>query len=112
MTMRWKPGFARSAPLHKGGSNGQPLAEADLKHLLAHIGNDSSNAAVKVIAAIRTAVPGQLPGSPFSGRVGRVKGTRELVISRLPYIVAYRLTDDSLQILRGLHGAQRWPKSF
>jgi len=88
------------------------LAEADLKHIFAYINDDNPTAAVKVIAAIRQAVRGQLSTSPFSGRIGRVKNTRELVIPRLPYIVAYRVTDVSIQILRVLHGAQRWPKSF
>ncbi|MGB8479497.1 MAG: type II toxin-antitoxin system RelE/ParE family toxin [Acidobacteriaceae bacterium] len=37
-------------------------------------------------------------------------GTRELVIHRTPYIAVYLITDDSLRILRVLHGAQRWPE--
>jgi toxin ParE1/3/4 len=45
------------------------------------------------------------------GRVGRVAGTRELVLSRTPYIVIYELRgpDEEIYILRLLHGAQRWP---
>jgi len=88
------------------------LAEADLRHIYAYISSDNPRAAVAVVAAIRIAIRGQLAASPFSGRVGRVADTRELVIPRLPYIVAYRVTDRSLQMLRVLHGAQRWPKSF
>ena len=88
------------------------LAEADLKHIFAYISRDNQTAAVKVIAVIRTAVRGQLLTSPFSGRPGRVKDTRELIVPRLPYIVAYRVTDHNIQILRILHGAQRWPKSL
>jgi toxin ParE1/3/4 len=87
------------------------LADADLRHIHAHIKGDSPKAAVAVLASIRRAVRGQLATSPFSGRIGRVDGTRELVVPRLPYIVAYRVTDTAIQILRVLHGAQRWPKS-
>jgi plasmid stabilization system protein ParE len=43
------------------------------------------------------------------GRPGRIEGTRELVISRTPYIAAYRIGGDTVRILRVLHGAQQWP---
>jgi len=85
------------------------LALADLKHIYGYIHEDNPQAAVSVLAAIRRAVRGQLNTSPQSGRIGRVKDTRELVIPRLPYIVAYRISNSKIQILRVLHGAQRWP---
>ena len=43
------------------------------------------------------------------GRIGRWEGTRELIISRTPYIVSYRVTDGVVEILRVFHGAQEWP---
>jgi plasmid stabilization system protein ParE len=46
---------------------------------------------------------------PRSGRSGRIAGTRELVISRTPYIAAYRIAGDTVRILRVLHGSRRWP---
>ena len=46
---------------------------------------------------------------PLMGREGRVKGTRELVIGRSPFIAVYRLRGKRIEILRILHGAQRWP---
>jgi toxin ParE1/3/4 len=50
-----------------------------------------------------------LEAFPESGRTGRRPDTRELVLSRFPYIVIYRIHDNSVEILRVLHGAQRWP---
>ena len=47
---------------------------------------------------------------PELGRLGRVRGTRELVISRTPFIVVYRVKATRVEILRVLHGAQQWPK--
>jgi toxin ParE1/3/4 len=47
---------------------------------------------------------------PKRGKPGRVKETRELVISGLPYVVVYLLTKENVVILRVLHGAQDWPK--
>ena len=49
---------------------------------------------------------------PEIGRPGRIEGTREMVIHRTPYIAAYRIADDTVRILRVLHGAQRWPEEL
>ncbi len=46
---------------------------------------------------------------PEFGRPGRVNDTRELVIGRTPYIVAYRILGDAVRILRVLHSRQLWP---
>jgi plasmid stabilization system protein ParE len=44
------------------------------------------------------------------GRPGRKPGTREWVSSPLPYIVVYRVRKEVVEIVRILHGAQRWPR--
>lgn len=49
---------------------------------------------------------------PGIGRPGRVYGTRELVISRYPYIVPYRVKDDAIEVLRVFHTARKWPGRF
>ena len=73
-----------------------------------YIEADSPRAAVAVDDRIRAQVR-QLLQFPEAGRPGRIEGTRELVISRTPYIAAYRVTGDAVRILRVLHGAQLWP---
>jgi len=45
---------------------------------------------------------------PHTGRPGTEKGTRELVITKSPYIVVYRLHSEAVQILRIWHGTQEW----
>jgi len=40
--------------------------------------------------------------------VGRIAGTYELVVNRTPYFVVYVLMDDTVQIVRVLHGKQSW----
>ena len=40
----------------------------------------------------------------------RDRGTRELIFSGIPFLVMYRVRDDVVEILRILHGAQRWPQ--
>jgi len=47
-----------------------------------------------------------LKAFPFSGRAGKKSGTRELVLSPLPYLMIYAVDDHSIQILRFLHAAQ------
>lgn len=46
---------------------------------------------------------------PQMGRPGRKQGTRELVISRTPFIVVYRIKGKRIELLRLLHGSQQWP---
>ena len=46
---------------------------------------------------------------PQIGRPGRQQGTRELVISRTPFIVVYRINGKRIELLRLLHGSQKWP---
>jgi toxin ParE1/3/4 len=52
----------------------------------------------------------QLDPFPMSGRTGRVVGTRELVIPKTPFIVAYTIDQNRIAILAIYHGAQRWPE--
>jgi len=48
---------------------------------------------------------------PHMGRPGRKPGTRELVISHTPFIVVYRTRGQRIELLRLLHGAQKWPSA-
>jgi toxin ParE1/3/4 len=72
------------------------------------ISEDNLSAAEKHLKIIMRAVE-QLANFPEMGRIGRVAGTRELVIQGTPYIVAYRLKGNIVTILALLHGARRWP---
>jgi toxin ParE1/3/4 len=51
---------------------------------------------------------GSLARFPESGRAGRKDGTRELVMTDLPYLAVYRVRNQTVEILRILHGAQEW----
>lgn len=81
---------------------------ADREGIFDYIEADSPRAAIAVDDAIAEAAR-QLIDFPESGRLGRVAGTRELVVSALPYVVAYAIQGDVLRILRVLHSAQQWP---
>lgn len=78
---------------------------------LDYIAQDNPLAAIEQDEQIERQV-GLLLLQPKMGRPGRVKGTRELVVSRTPFIVAYRIEGSRIEIIRLLHGAQRWPKEI
>jgi plasmid stabilization system protein ParE len=60
--------------------------------------------ALRIYGAIDT-----LAAFPHSGRFGRKPGTRELVFTGLPFLEIYRVREKEIEIVRILHGAQRWP---
>jgi len=86
-------------------------AKAQLLRLDDYIFERSPKGAERVVDDIYDAV-NLLQNLPFLGRDGRVKGTREIVISKTPYVVAYRIQRETIQILAVIHGAQRWPETF
>jgi plasmid stabilization system protein ParE len=49
---------------------------------------------------------------PQAGRPGRIPGTRELVITPTPFLVAYRVRRSKIEILSLLHGARKWPDAL
>lgn len=85
-----------------------PNAADDLIHLFEYIRQDNAPAAMKVARSIRENIA-TLRSSPRLGRPGRMKGTFELVLAPLPFIVVYRLKEEIVEVVRVLHGTQRWP---
>jgi len=88
-----------------------PLAANHLEAAHQFIANDNPTAADEQIEHILTTVE-RLEQHFHLGREGRVEGTRELVITGTPFIVAYRKKGDQVLILDVLHGARKWPERF
>jgi toxin ParE1/3/4 len=86
-------------------------AQADLVDIYSHIAQNNPAAAARTIQRIVTLV-NELLTRPQSGRPGRVSGTRELVITRTPYLVPYRVRAGTIEVLRVYHGAREWPEHF
>ncbi len=88
-------------------------AREDVHQAFDYVSHDNLPAALRLVEAIRAHVE-LLADHPGLGRPGRVPGTRELVIPRTQYVVAYTVDPDArtVVILRVLHGARRWPTSF
>jgi toxin ParE1/3/4 len=79
------------------------LALNDLDEAGEFIARDNPEAANRVLKRIRDAVH-MLADHPHGGRAGRIPGTRELVIAGTPFCIPYRVIEDTVQILRVLHG--------
>lgn len=82
-------------------------AIADLLAIIDYISDDNPDAAQALKDEIE-AKTSRLPEHPQMYRVGRIDGTREMVV-RPNYIVVYADNIDTITILRVLHAAQQWP---
>lgn len=79
-------------------------ARRSLRQQIAYIGEENPAAARQARERIHEAIR-NLGRFPESGRSGEVAGTRELVVSGLPYLVVYRVGDDRVEIVRVFHTA-------
>lgn len=85
------------------------IAVADLDCIELYIYSDNPSAAVDVVLRIFDTVETLLSNFPASSSAGRLIGTRELVLSDLPYIIPYRIKDGYVEILRVLHTSRKYP---
>jgi plasmid stabilization system protein ParE len=80
----------------------------DLLEQIAHIAADNPDAAERVARRLREVATAL--GTYATGHPGRVSGTYEKSVPRLPYVIAYALTDgdSAVSILRVIHTARDW----
>jgi toxin ParE1/3/4 len=88
-----------------------PQAASDIAEIHDYIARDNPSAARRVVSQIRKDAR-LLVAQPGMGRPGRVPGTRELVVDRFPYIIAYRVDGNDIPILAVIHSARLWPAQF
>ncbi len=81
--------------------------DAAVKYIAADNPCNAQKVAQKIWDGIQLLI--QQPGM---GRPGRVQGTRELVISGLPFIVPYAEYKGEIVILRIIHTSMQWPELF
>ena len=85
-----------------------PATRRDLASIIHFISQDSPEAAREQVQRIERRAD-DLIDYPALGRRGRQPSTRELVVPGTPYLLIYRSSADTVEILRVLHGAQDWP---
>lgn len=88
-----------------------PSANLDLKDIKKYIAKDNPIAAKQVINVII-----KYTETLFTilrpSQEGRVSGSYELVIPKLPYILVYRQRNDTIEIIRIYHTSRPWPERF
>jgi toxin ParE1/3/4 len=87
------------------------LALADLDEVRTYLAARNPRAAAATATGIRRAVRG-LTTFPERGRMGRIDGTRELVVPTTPFLVVDRVGEREVEVLAIMHGARRWPESL
>lgn len=82
---------------------------AELEQQVVYIARDNPAAARRVAKRLRDT--GDALAEFATGHPGRVSGTYEKSVTRLPYIIAYALNadDTALTILHVIHTARKWP---
>jgi toxin ParE1/3/4 len=83
-------------------------AAADLERITDYLFEHTPERTARLVRALYDA-PATLLTFPNRGRTGKKEGTRELVMSPLPYIVVYTVRGNVVYVVRILHGAQQWP---
>ena len=87
------------------------LALADIRHVRDYVALENPSAAADIVQRIGKSAAMLLQHAHL-GRPGRVSGTRELVVSDTPFILAYRVKGPRIEIISVIHAARRWPANF
>jgi addiction module RelE/StbE family toxin len=85
-----------------------PAAARDLETIRNYLAENHPSFMESTIRRLYDAAR-SLKQMPHRGRIGQKEGTRELVISPMPYIIVYRVEPDIVHIFRVLHTAKNQP---
>jgi addiction module RelE/StbE family toxin len=88
----------------------KPLALYDREQIMDYIAQDNPNAALALDTLFEERAD-KLPERHQLYRIGRMPGTREMVVHP-NYILVYRVEKDMIEVLRVLHAAQQWPEKI
>lgn len=84
-----------------------PKARIALAKIIEYIAERNEAAASDLLDEIERAIS-QLPQRPYLYRLGRVAGTREIVVHP-NYLVVYRIGPAVIEIVAVLHSRQKYP---
>ncbi len=87
------------------------LALDDLDAVIEYIAKENTLAAQQLAERIYKSGL-SLGDNPEMGRPGRIQNSREWVVTNTSYLLAYRIRDKQVEIMRVLHGRQSWPTAF
>lgn len=81
----------------------------DLAHIREYIARENPDAA-REIALRMVDASERIIQFPEVGRIGRARGTRELIVPGTHYLIIYRMKKNAIHFVRVRHGRQDWPK--
>jgi toxin ParE1/3/4 len=84
-------------------------ARGDLAKIIDHFADKDSRIGETLLDRIERAATALEKAD--TGRPGRMPNLREKSIARTKYILAYRVTEKQIIILRVIHAAQNWTKT-
>lgn len=85
-----------------------PPAVRDFNHICDYTEVHHGMATAASLATQIHEAIGRLVEFPQMGRPGRKPGTRELIFASTPFLTVYRVRGEAVELLRILHGAQKW----
>ncbi|MDA8490186.1 type II toxin-antitoxin system RelE/ParE family toxin [Klebsiella pasteurii] len=86
-------------------------AIANLEAEFRYIAEDDPQAAERFVNEVWRLTQ-LLKEQPAMGREGRVPETRELILHNYPYIIPYRVRNNTIQVLRVFHTHRRIPTKW
>lgn len=87
----------------------QAEARADLAHIIDHFADKDPRVAEALLDRIQRAARALIKAD--TGRPGRMPNLREKSVVRTKYVLAYRVMEKQVVILRVIHTAQNWTKA-
>jgi plasmid stabilization system protein ParE len=86
-------------------------AISDLREVRAYIATDDPKAAEQVAMRLEKAIT-LIAERPAIGRPAADHPVREWSVSGLPFVIPYRLSDDTIEIIRVFHTSRRRPQTW
>lgn len=84
-------------------------AELDLEHILNYYLDEAGERIARTVYdRVRDQI-GKLQFFPERCRIGRVSGTKEYILSRLPYVAIVQIEEQTVYILNLIHTAKKFP---
>lgn len=84
-------------------------AEVDLENILAFYFNEAGERVAKAVHERMHAQIGKLWLFPERCRTGRIAGTKEYVLSHLPYVAVVQIEGQTVYVLNVIHTARKFP---
>ena len=84
-------------------------AETDLENILTYYFDEAGERVAKAVHDRMREQIGKLRLFPERCRIGRIAGTKEYVLSRLPYVAVVQIEGQTVYVLNVIHTARKFP---